>query len=257
MRSAAELNVTVWGEGEPAVLVHGSLSSGAESWAEQRPLADSYRLLLVDRRGFGASPGPDASDFAVDAADVAELIPDGAHLVGHSYGGIVSLLAAAHRPDAVRSLTVVEPPALGLVRGEKPVEEFITRLEDAREAAADADDYCRRFFVAFGFSPPDEPLEGDALRCAVTSWHERPPWEAEVPLDALADAAFPKLVVRGAWDEAPPQAQAIGRPAFHAVCDLLVDRLGAQSATIQGAAHSVPRVGQHFNECLRDFWESA
>lgn len=100
MHEAAQLHVTTWGdEGDTAVLVHGSLGWGEDTWAAKRPLAEEYRLLLVDRRGFGASPGPDAGDFEVDADAVAELIPDGAHLVGHSYGGVVALLAAARRPD--------------------------------------------------------------------------------------------------------------------------------------------------------------
>ena len=69
--------------------MHSSSSSGA-----QRPLAERYRLLVMDRRGFGGSPDIDRSDYEVDAADVAELLGDGAHLVGHSYGGVVAMLAA-------------------------------------------------------------------------------------------------------------------------------------------------------------------
>lgn len=258
MREAAQLHVTTWGDGgEPAVLVHGSLGWGEYAWAAQRPLADHYRLLLVDRRGFGSSPGPDAGDFDVDAESIAELLPNGAHLVGHSYGGVASLLAAVRRPDAIRSLTVIEPPALGLVRGDDAVEEFIARVKVAKREAADPSDYTTRFLAAFGFPPPAEVLEGDALRAASSSWRERDPWEAKIDLAALRRAPFPKLVVRGAWDVAPPEAQAIGRPAFHAVCDVLVEELEAESATIAGVAHSVQRAGAPLNERLRAFWEAA
>src|SRR5215207_9318626 len=119
MQSPAGLNVTVWGEGEPAVFVHGSFGWGEETWQAQRPLADSsYRLLLVDRRGFGATPADGRPDFERDADDIAALLDEPSHLVGHSYGGVVSLLAAARRPDAIRSLAVIEPPALGLLRGD-------------------------------------------------------------------------------------------------------------------------------------------
>jgi pimeloyl-ACP methyl ester carboxylesterase len=257
VRAATELNVTVWGdEGDTVVLVHGSVGWGESAWAAQRPLSADYRLLLVDRRGFGASPGPDVGDFAVDAEDIADLLPDGAHLVGHSYGGVGSLLAAADRPEAVRSLTVVEPPALALARGDEAVEQFIARVSAARPEAIDAQDYVRRFYAAFGLPTPKAPFEGEAVRAAASSWHERPPWEAEIDLDRLRAAPFPKLVVRGAWDMAPPEAQAIGRRAFHAVCDVLVDKLDAESATIPGVAHSVQRVGEPFNERLRAFWET-
>jgi len=59
---------------------------------------------------------------------------------------------------------------------------------------------------------------------------ERLPWEAEIPLDELAAAPFPKLVVSGAH-----------HPAFDAVCDVLEERLGAQRAILPGAGHSLPR----------------
>jgi pimeloyl-ACP methyl ester carboxylesterase len=53
------------------------------------------------------------------------LLGDGAHLVGHSYGALGALFAAALRPDAVRSLTLVEPPVYGLARGYPAAEQFL------------------------------------------------------------------------------------------------------------------------------------
>jgi pimeloyl-ACP methyl ester carboxylesterase len=83
----------------PAILVHGTFTWGAQSFTHQRPLAAHRRLLIPDRRGFGASPDLDGgdvtADYTVDALDVADLLGDGAHLVGHSYGGTVAMLAAA------------------------------------------------------------------------------------------------------------------------------------------------------------------
>jgi pimeloyl-ACP methyl ester carboxylesterase len=250
-----DLHVTEWGDGEPAaVLVHGSLGWGEESWAAQRPLADGRRLLLPDRHGFGDSPGPDAGDWETDAVSVAALLPTGAHLVGHSYGGVVALLAAARRPEAVRSLCVIEPPALGLVRGKPAVEEVIRRVTAAREEARDPQDYVQRFLHGLGLPARAVPLNERALRAAASSWRERPPWEAEVPLERLARAPFPTLVVRGAWDEAPPDARRVGRAAFHAVCDVLEDALGARGATVAGVAHRVQRAGEPFNRLLVGFW---
>ena len=149
MRSAAGVNVTVWGDGDPAVFVHGSFGWGEKTWSEQRPLSDAYRLLLVDRRGFGGSPPDGRVDFQRDADDVADLLADGAHLVGHSYGGVVSLLAAARRPDAVRSLTVIEPPAFGLARGNPAVEKLIREIAAAGAETADPGEYHARFLRAF------------------------------------------------------------------------------------------------------------
>lgn len=71
---------------------------------------------------------------------------------------------------------------------------------------------------------------------------ERYPWAVEPPLDPLAATSFPKLVVSGAHSA-----------AFDAVCDVLVDRLGAERAVLPGAGHSVPRLGEPFNELLAAF----
>jgi len=248
------LNVTTWGDGSPAVFVHGSFGRGEETWREQQPLADSYRLLLVDRRGFGGSPSNGRVDFDRDADDVAGLLDDGIHLVGHSYGGVVSLLAAARRPERLRSLTVIEPPALGLVRGNRIVDEFISRVQSAIAEATDPADYQLRFRNAFGFDAQRQELRGPDLEGARSSWNERPPWEADIPLDKLRGLRV--LVVRGDWAEAPPGAQEFGRAALHAVCDVLERELDAESATL-GDAHNPQLLGAPFNERLRAFWESS
>lgn len=76
--------------GPTAVLVHGSTSWGDDpvyGFAAQRPLADRFRLLLMDRRGCGGSPDAGdrfPGDYLADADDIAELLGAGAHLVGHS-----------------------------------------------------------------------------------------------------------------------------------------------------------------------------
>src|SRR5262249_31455825 len=106
-----------WGTGPRVLLVHGNILNGPLSWAQQRPLAERGRLEGLNRRGYGQSPPSERQDFAVDARDIADLLAGGAHLVGHSYGGIGALLAAAAWPQAVRSLTVIEPPVFRLAHG--------------------------------------------------------------------------------------------------------------------------------------------
>ena len=84
------------------MLVHGSVTGGASTWRKQLPLARRWRLLIVERPGFGSAPAGERVDFAVDARLVADVLGDGAHLVGQSYGGVVSLLAAALRNSQKR-----------------------------------------------------------------------------------------------------------------------------------------------------------
>ena len=71
---------------------------------------------------------------------------------------------------------------------------------------------------------------------------ERPPWEAEIPLDALAAAPFPTLAISGAHSA-----------AFDAVCEALEERSGALRAVLPGAGHGPQRLGEPFNELLASF----
>ena len=116
---AADLDVAREGEGPPVLFVHGSVLGAEASWRRQLPLARDWTLLLANRPGFGASPPLERGDFELEAPLFAELLGEGAHLVGHSYGAVIALLAAAQRPEAVRSLTVSEPGALRLAGSEE------------------------------------------------------------------------------------------------------------------------------------------
>jgi pimeloyl-ACP methyl ester carboxylesterase len=255
VQTAAGVHVTVWGEGEPAVFVHGSFASGTDTWREQRALADAYRLLLIDRRGFGASPPDGRVDFERDADDVSELLGDGAHLVGHSYGGVVSLLAAAQTPESVRSLTLIEPPAFGVARGDEAVEELIRHIGEAAASTDDPARYRVEFLRAFGYAAEPTLLTGADLEAARASLGERQPWEAEIPLDVIAHARTPVLLVQGDWCPAPLSARARAGTAFRAVCNVLHERLNAQRAVFP-AAHNPQRLGRLFNDRLREFWEA-
>ena len=253
MRTPTGVNVTVWGDGEPAVFVHGSFGWGEETWREQRPLAEHYRLLLIDRRGFGASPADGRVDFERDAEDVAGLLGDGAHLVGHSYGGVVSLLAAARRPGAVQSLTLIEPPAFGVARGDAAVEQLIGNIVAASSSTDDPAEYRALFLQGFGFPADSVVLEGDDLDAARASMTERPPWEAQIPLDEVSSAGVRVLLAQGDWCPAPDSARALAGAAFAAVCNVLGERLNAERAVFP-SAHSPQRLGPLFNNRLRAFW---
>ena len=220
--------------------MHGSVTGGATTWRKQLPLARRWTLLVVERPGFGSCPpAGERVDFAVDAPLVAEVLGDGAHLVGQSYGGVVSLLAAAQRPDAVRSLTVIEPPAFAVAAGNAAADEFVRRGKELWATGPEDPSAFLPLFLDLVGAPQPARLSPELLQGARLLRTERGPWEAEIPLDELAAASFPKLVVSGAHD-----------PAFDAVCDVLERRLGAERAVIPGADHSVQRTEAPFNERL-------
>lgn len=261
---AGPLNVVVWGSGERVVCIHGSLSWGTFAFRAQRRLADARALVLPDRRGYGASAATGPADFEVDAGDIAPLLGDGAHLVGHSYGAIVAMLVAAGRPEAVRTLTVVEPAALAIARGDPAVEELIAAFSEVNAVAAhlSAAEFVSRFLEALGYrrgvDMPEHPrLTPESVRAATATMTERPPWDAEIPLDALASAGRPVLVVSGRWDNLAAGEQALGRMAFGAVCDALGQAVETRRVIIDGWAHGCQYSGDPFNDALRSFWQSA
>jgi pimeloyl-ACP methyl ester carboxylesterase len=255
------LHVDVIGSGSPAVLLHGSFSFGALAFSEQRPLAGQFELHIVDRRGFGRSPdGEGPVDFETEADEVAALLDPPAHLLGHSYGAIVAMFAAALRPAAVRSLTVIEPPAFALARGDAAVDLLVERTQAHKRdgAGLSEEEYLQGFLEAWGFDRRPGPRFNDVARRSVRrSVGERSPHEAELPFGALAAAGFPALVVHGGWDAAPERARAVGGHAFTAVCDVVAARLGAEVAVFPGAAHQPQLLGEPFNRRVAAFWHAA
>ena len=239
------LHIQRWGEqGSEVLFVHGSITNGEMTWAEQRPLADRWRLLVLDRRGYFPNPPADHEDFAEDVPDVVELLGVGTHLVGHSYGAVISLLAAAERPEAVRSLTVVEPPAFGLAPDDEAARALSEKLRRHWDQGPDEPEaFLRGFLQCVGSSAQvPSPLPPPLLQHAKLLMVERLSTDVVIPLERLREAPFPKLVVSGAHSA-----------AFDAVCDAVQEGMGAERAVIPGAGHSAPRTGAPFNDRLEAF----
>lgn len=232
------------------MFVHGSIVGAARTWRKQRALAADWTLCLANRPGFGASPELERGDFEQEAPLIAELLGDSSHLIGHSYGAVIALLAAGLRPQAVRSLIVSEPGLLRLAAGDPVADAMISRGEEMYRRAPQADP--RAFLRAFRSgvhssheTPEDLPdwLERGARHAA----RERPAWHAEVPFEELAAASFPKLVISGGHS-----------PVFEALCDRLADQLGgAERAVISGRGHTIPATGEAYNACVQGFLSQA
>jgi esterase len=100
------------GSGHAVVFVHGVGTSGAV-WAHDiAPLARDCRLIVYDRRGYGAS-SESPRDWQAHREDAIALIDAlraaPAVLVGYSGGSIIVLDLALKRPDLVTSLVLVDP----------------------------------------------------------------------------------------------------------------------------------------------------
>lgn len=245
----SNLFVDSWGAGTPVVLVHGSLATGAEEWQAQRPLADEgFRLLVLDRRGYGRSPKADGEDFLRDADDIVALMDNGAHLVGHSYGGLGALFAAARRPDLMLSLTLLEPATFALGQHHPASRALVEEVRTLWSEDLPDEAWVIRFLKAVG-SDPDE-LSPELLAAAVPLVpllrRGRPIWSSDLPLAELATASFPKLVISGGHSA-----------GFDAICDDLAQRIGASRAVAAGAGHEIQFTGQLLNEMLLALWRGA
>jgi pimeloyl-ACP methyl ester carboxylesterase len=100
---------------EPAVMVHG-LGGSALNWTDLMALlSDRLASRAPDLPGFGHSPPPADGDYSL-AAHVGAVVrlletqtQGPVHLLGNSLGGAVATIVAAHRPDLLRSLTLISP----------------------------------------------------------------------------------------------------------------------------------------------------
>src|SRR5215212_7964927 len=152
----------------PLVLVHGDFGDGLESWGPVCALIGKRRrTVVIDRPGFGEDLAADAHfSIAGEARALldatAEMGISSLHLVGHSYGALVTLEMAVTRPDLVRSLHLIEPPLLDLLPQEPIVREMDQRVRWIVENHAEIGDEAatESFFSMIGGRRMVERLRG-------------------------------------------------------------------------------------------------
>jgi pimeloyl-ACP methyl ester carboxylesterase len=239
------MQTETWGTGTRVVLVHGAITNGPSAWSKQRPLSEEWQLVVVNRPGFVPNPPAEHCDFEADAQGLLELLEAPAHVVGHSYGGLIALLAASYRPQDVLSLVVIEPPAMSLLRGDPEVEASIDRhinLVESHRSSPRA--FLTAFTASLGGDPagvPD-PLPDALCQHVELLINERFPWEADIPSSALSSATFPKLVISGGHSTMQEH-----------MCDVLATAISAERETVPGAGHNVQRA-EGCNSRLDRFW---
>jgi pimeloyl-ACP methyl ester carboxylesterase len=246
-----------------ALLVPGYTGSKEDFIALLGPLsAAGRRVVAIDMRGQYQTPGPDdpaAYDWPELAADITAVAKatDTAHLLGHSFGGLVTREAILARYTPA-SLTLMSsgPSALPGTRAEDlramlsyladtPTHELKGKITEIWHAALEPQ------AIEAGVKPPileflkDRMLTNNPVGMVAMASNLL---TAGDKTKALAARDIPTLVLYGADDNAwPPTVQAE-----------MATRVGAQQFCIPGAAHNpnveAPATTAH---ALTSFWTSA
>jgi pimeloyl-ACP methyl ester carboxylesterase len=117
------------GQGPPVVLLHG-IASSIYTWKDVLPaLGAHHDVIAVDLPGFGGSAVPkEASGERAVRSVIGVMDALGlrrASLVGNSLGGAISVAVAAHAPERVDSLVLIDPAGYNFAAADRP---FVLRL---------------------------------------------------------------------------------------------------------------------------------
>jgi 3-oxoadipate enol-lactonase len=231
-----QLRYSTAGTGQAVVLIHG-LGLDASMWeAQWRVLAQEFRAIRYDIRGFGSSTLPTGpyshSDDLLALLDFLDARP--AHVVGLSMGGRVALQIALEHPDAVRSLTLIDPALDGFSWSDG----WIRQMKAIQVMAGNGGlETARQLWLAHElFAParrdPQLAAELTAMVEGYSAWHwcnSDPVRRASSPaIRELARVSHRTLVLVGEHDLA--DFQAIAR-------HLAADIPHAILRTIAGAGH--------------------
>lgn len=243
-----QIAYTSHGVGEAVLSIHCSTASGGEWRALCQALAPDYWTIMPDQWGCGKSDpwsGRGAFDLGSEAGPIiaiCEEIDHPVHLVGHSYGGAVALRIGRERPDLIKSLTLIEPSAFHLLRGDPrhrwPYRE-IADVADRVRASVTCGDSWRGMshFIDYWNGPgswdsmPMETRLALAQKLGKVVLDFRALFDEPVELWDYAALTMPTLILCGDRSPAPSRR----------IVDMLYAAMPrAQRRTIEGAGHMSP-----------------
>lgn len=159
----------VSGSGSPIILVPGGLT-GWLSWEPHSKILSEKRKVLrvqllnveygFENRSLPADYSVKTESEALAASISSSGIDSPVDIAGWSYGAFVSLIYALDHPEKVRTLTLIEPPAMWVLRSDKKYDEA-TKKEIDFFLKLDGDiteDMLADFLVHAGFVKPGQSV---------------------------------------------------------------------------------------------------
>ncbi|MEY2421512.1 MAG: 3-oxoadipate enol-lactonase [Acidimicrobiaceae bacterium] len=221
------------GPGPVVVFSHGFLMDHEVFAPQVAALADEFRCITWDERGFGATPATEPFTYYDSAADCLALLDhlglDRAVLAGMSQGGFLSLRAALTAPERVKALVLID-----------------TQSGREDEAVAPAYEAMHDDWVANGPGNVQDVIAGliigEGIDTApwVVKWNAAPPENLTLPFrclmsrdditNRLGEISCPAIVFHGDADQAIPMSKA------EALCQALPNCEGV--VVVNGGPHA-------------------
>ncbi|MEY5047729.1 MAG: hypothetical protein RLZZ175_1088 [Bacteroidota bacterium] len=100
------------GEGKPLIIIHGLMGSSDNWLTVSKPLAEKYKLYIVDQRNHGRSFWSNNFTYNDMANDLGKFIEthkiENPIIIGHSMGGKIAMKFATENSDLIDKLIVVD-----------------------------------------------------------------------------------------------------------------------------------------------------
>jgi pimeloyl-ACP methyl ester carboxylesterase len=271
--SQVRMHYVTAGRGYPIVLLHGWPQTWYE-WRDVIPLlTDKFQVIAPDLRGLGDTSRPESGyDKKTIAADVWELVRDKLgieefYLAGHDWGGPVAYSLAAHHPESVKRLAIVDVTIPGdgsanISQGGKRWHHAFHQTLDMPEQLIQGREhiYLGWFYRNYAFRPNalDDASIKEYLRCYTQpgALHAGFEYYRNIPKDIAYNAELikrfklpmPVLALGGAesWGRRMEVVESLKRVA-----------LDVRGGMIQEAGHFVPEeqpavLAKHFLEFFVD-----
>ncbi len=148
------------GDGEQVLLFLHGMGSSLKAWSKNIPfLSSSFRCIALDVPGFGRSPKKinptDVQHLSrIVTSFIEQLELSQVVLVGHSMGGLMSILIADQNPELISKLILIAPA--GIEAYSKEESELIKTYFTAELLASYGPAFIRKNFKLNFYKMPDD-----------------------------------------------------------------------------------------------------